>query len=134
MSRSTTNDERILLLRHVGNYVVHVSEWNSLTVVRVQVARAADEEVVVDHQVDRLGHENHLVLMTFVTNVEVREKRRKEQREKEMSSSCLGGDEEDDHRSLSLCSNQLKIECLCLDRGHYAYDCEIRLRRQRRLR
>lgn len=84
---------------------VEVVEEEVVVVVVVVV-----EEVDVDQVVDHLDQENHLVPKMSVTNVVV-----------------------------SFFWNQTnKHSFLCLlwtlDRGHYAYDCEIRLRRQRRLK
>lgn len=59
----------------VENYVGHEFVWNFLVVELVQVEKVEVEELDVDHRVghlDHLGHENHIVLMMFVTNVEVK--------------------------------------------------------------
>ena len=93
--------------------------WNSLTDVvdrpvgAAAVVAVAVAEVVVDgvgetQAVDLLAHENHSARRMCATNAEV----------EDLSLVREG-------MSLSLCS---------VDRGHYAYDCEIRLRRQRRMK
>ncbi len=69
-----------------------------------------DQIEVVEHDVipvvDHLDQEKLLVHMMFVMNVEV----------------CF------------IYNFQLLTNSFFLDRGHYAYDCEIRLKRQRRMK
>lgn len=119
----------------------HAFVLNFLVVELVQVVKVEVEELDVDHRVghlDHLGHENHLVLMMFVTNVEVKKEENCliEGNDKEtwtffQCHSCLNWNEK---RSRSVKNLIWLRSNIYLDRGHYAYDCEIRLRRQRRLR
>lgn len=76
--------------------------------VTAAVVAAAEGEVVVDPVVDLHVLENLSVHKISATNVEV--------------------------NILPFSDSQLHIIFSFLDRGHYAYDCEIRLRRQRRMR
>jgi hypothetical protein len=86
--------------------VVHVYVLNFPMDVVDQIE---EDEVVEDPVVDHLDQENLLVHTMFATNVEVYF-----------------------HKNLSTKTYSLIFEIS--DRGHYAYDCEIRLRRQRRMR
>ena len=140
---------RISSLWIVENYVEHAFVLNFLVVELVRVVNVEVEvgveveveELDVDHRVghlDHLGHENHLVLMMFVTNVEVKNEENFliEGNDKEtwtyfQCHSCLNWNEK---RSRSVKNLIWLRSNIYLDRGHYAYDCEIRLRRQRRLR
>jgi len=65
-------------------------------------------DLVDDLVVDRHAQKKHLVHMMFVMNVVV-------------SYSNLN-------------QRNFTRKLVFLDRGHYAYDCEVRLRRQRRMR
>lgn len=71
----------------------------------VVVVEVVEDEVVEDPVVDHLVLERPSILTMFVTNVVV-----------------------------SFISFVRLLIASIIDRGHYAYDCEIRLRRQRRMR